>query len=73
MAITAQDFLLLAEAARGGLANGSTCKGCGIVLQETKTGCRWTSEGSFCSDCYFDRLGDAVEQHPIATASIRRG
>jgi hypothetical protein len=24
-----------------------------------------TDEGSLCDDCYFDKLGDLVEQYPI--------
>lgn len=50
----------------------SCCK-CGVALQETITGKRRTPKGDACSDCFYDLLGEAVEQHPIASAGKRRG
>ena len=50
-----------------------TCPYCGVTLQETITGKRPTPEGFACSDCYYEQLGEGVEQHPIVTARVRRG
>ncbi len=32
-----------------------------------------TSEGTACGDCYFRKLGDEIEKHPLGNAGIRRG
>ncbi len=48
------------------------CAVCNVELQETITGKRETPSGFACSDCYYGELGDEVEQHPIASAGIRR-
>lgn len=53
--------------------NTQTCPYCRVVLQETITGKRPTPKGSACSDCYYEQLGNVVEQHPIVTARVRRG
>ncbi len=49
------------------------CPSCGVVLQETITGKRPTPKGPSCSDCYYEQLGESVEEHPITTARVRRG
>ena len=49
------------------------CPYCGVVLQETITGKRPTPRGFACSDCYYEQIGEIVEQHPIVTARVRRG
>lgn len=49
------------------------CCECGVLLQETITGKRKTPKGEACSDCYYELLGELIEQHPIVTAGIRRG
>lgn len=41
------------------------CLGCGIEIHPCLTGVHMTDEGSLCDDCYFDKLGDLVEQYPI--------
>jgi hypothetical protein len=50
-----------------------TCCKCGVVLQETITGKRQLGAGNACSDCFYGKLGDVIEQNPIASAGIRRG
>ena len=27
----------------------------------------------WCSDCYYEALGEEIEQHPICSPSVRRG
>ena len=49
------------------------CSKCGIPLQETLTGKRQLDCGDACSDCFYGALGEAVEEHPIASAGTRRG
>jgi hypothetical protein len=54
-------------------ANQESCRKCGVALQETITGKRKTPAGAACSDCYYELLGEVIEQHPIASAGKRRG
>ncbi len=49
------------------------CPYCNVVLQETVTGKRPTPKGDACSDCYYGLLGEAIEDHPIASGGNRRG
>ena len=49
------------------------CCKCEVKLQETVTGKRPTPDGPACSDCYYDGLGEEIEQHPLGSAGIRRG
>jgi hypothetical protein len=49
------------------------CSSCAVPLQESITGCRRLGDGSHvCSDCYFRKLSDALEQYPILTPRVRR-
>ena len=52
---------------------GPRCANCGVLLQETITGKRRIGEDEFCSDCYYEKLGELVEQHPLTTGRVRRG
>jgi predicted RNA-binding Zn-ribbon protein involved in translation (DUF1610 family) len=54
-------------------SSSQKCPGCGVAVQETITGKRWTPQGYACSDCYYEELGADVEAHPIATGGVRRG
>jgi hypothetical protein len=49
------------------------CACCNTDLQETVTGRRRSPKGDVCSDCYFEQLGEVVEESPISTARVRRG
>jgi hypothetical protein len=49
------------------------CPYCDVLLQETITGKRPTPKGDACSDCYYGLLGEAIEEHPIASGGSRRG
>jgi hypothetical protein len=49
------------------------CCSCQVPLQETITGKRKTSEGFACSDCYYEELGEELEQRPLGSAGVRRG
>jgi hypothetical protein len=76
MTIYLKDLLknprLLEELRQQQFPKGPCCCGCGIVLQETITGRQKTPEGEACSDCYYESLGELVEDHPIVSAGIRR-
>lgn len=64
--MTLTDYL-----ARPSLVPSERCAKCQVPLQSTVTGRRPSAEGPVCEDCYFDLLGDLVEQHPIGRASAR--
>ena len=49
------------------------CCNCDVELHESITGKRTTPEGEACSDCYYQLLGELVEEHPIVSAGLRRG
>lgn len=49
------------------------CCKCNVSLQETITGKRHTADGFACSDCYYEALGEEVEQRPLGGAGVRRG
>lgn len=46
----------------------SICKS-HLDLQES----RLTDLGEVCEDCYFEALGELIEQHPICSPNVRRG
>lgn len=56
-----------------GQQGAKTCCKCGVPLRETVTGNRPTDHGCMCSDCYYDALGEIIEQHPIVSARAHRG
>ena len=47
------------------LSDVQKCKKCNIQLQETITGNRPTPNGNYCSDCYFDAIGEGFDKNPI--------
>ena len=49
------------------------CCKCKVELQETITGKRTTPNGEACSDCYYEEIGELIEQNPIVSAGFRRG
>ena len=42
------------------------CAECGIEIQESLTGKRFTEKGCTCSGCYYKEMGDEIESRPIA-------
>jgi hypothetical protein len=52
---------------------GPRCHYCGVLLQETITGKRCEGDHEVCSDCYYEKLGQAIEEHPIVGARVHRG
>ncbi len=48
------------------------CCYCHTALQETITGKRKTPDGDSCSDCYYEKLGEEIEKHPLGSAGFRR-
>lgn len=49
------------------------CVGCGVEIQESITGKRYTANGCTCSGCYYQAMGEEIESHPIAIGRVRRG
>ena len=56
-----------------GSRSAKSCYKCRRPLQETLTGNRRTDRGAVCSDCYYEELGRAIEEHPVASARAPRG
>ena len=50
---------LTATTAVGQHRLGRCANDCGKRLQESITGLHWTKWGYMCSDCYYDKVGDA--------------
>jgi hypothetical protein len=83
MALTVEQFRKILRAddrkLKSGLAPAGldVCHQCRIPLQESKTGNRPVMVGKrlkhFCSDCYFDRMGREIDDHPIFMPRVRRG
>lgn len=74
MSLTLQQFFAAVDADLAALATGQApdgvfkCDGCGIPLQETLTGHLPCADGAhLCSDCYFEKLGEELDAHPIRT------
>ena len=44
---------------------GDKCGKCGCTISTTVTGRQRVSDGWRCDNCYFDELGEFVEQNPI--------
>lgn len=48
------------------------CAGaCGTEL-DIMSGRHECKDGTYCDDCYYERLGELVEQHPIVSPRVRR-
>lgn len=43
----------------------NNCNKCGITIQEFLTGKHDVEVGVYCDECFFDELGEVVENHPI--------
>lgn len=66
MSLTFEEFLDLEHPAH-------PCAGdCGTDLT-TVSGRHRLEDGSYCDDCYYEKLGELVEQHPIVSPRVRRG
>lgn len=80
MALNLQQFFAEVDADLVALADGRApagvfkCDACGVPLQETLTGHRPCNDGThLCSDCYFEKLGKELDDHPIHTLRVIRG
>lgn len=73
MAMTARQFLASFGDRQKNLPGAHRCVSCNVPLQETITGCRHTSEGYKCSDCYFDALSAEFDSHPVFMPRSVRG
>ena len=84
MAVTLSNYTELRDKGRIkevalSLADGTTpretsraCRGCHVEIQETITGCRSIGSKLYCSDCYFDKIGDWLDSHPIGVSRAQR-
>ena len=53
-------------------ATTMVCPVCGVTIQETLTGCRKFDDKYHCSDCYFDKIGEWLDDHPVGVPHLRR-
>lgn len=58
---------------RAALCPGTPCADCGVRLQGAITGRQQTAYGELCDDCYYERIGDLVEEFPIGIPRMHRG
>lgn len=49
------------------------CAYCKIPLQGFITGRNKCPKGVCCDDCYYEKLGEEIEKHPICSPRVRRG
>jgi len=73
MAIPLIELIENPEKVDGLVRSESRCAYCGVLLQETITGNRKAPRGQSCSDCYYEQIGEGIEQHPIVSGKVRRG
>jgi hypothetical protein len=72
MGLALKDLIKNPASLRASLGQSQCCSHCGVILHEAITGKRHTPGGISCSDCYFDQLGEGVEQHPITSGQPPR-
>lgn len=70
MAYTADELLKLDLSTRRD--EHPRCKTCLTELSENLTGQHACEDGPRCSDCYFDELGNIIEQHGVGLPFVRR-
>lgn len=50
------------------------CAHCRVPLMESVTGNRRLGDGAHvCSDCYFDRWGNEIDERPLLTPRLTHG
>jgi hypothetical protein len=55
------------------LLQPTACAQCGTKLHESRTGMRKVTGGKcLCSACYFKRVGEAIDRHPIGAPRMHR-
>ena len=48
------------------------CPDCRQEIRETLTGCREIDGRFYCSDCYYTKLGEWIDTHPIGVSRAPR-
>lgn len=72
MTMSAREFLHRMKTSSA--FRGKQCAGnCGTTLATAITGRQRTADGDMCDDCYFERLGEVVEQCPPRAPRRGRG
>ncbi len=72
MAVTIREYMEkpdIFEKSASAIAERCSNPECNRILSGTVTGREKGPNGSVCSDCYYDALGDLVESHPIGRAT----
>lgn len=47
-----------------------TCCECGVTIQKWRTGEHRTEQGMMCNECFYDKLGEIIEAHPIGSPPL---
>jgi len=64
MAYTLKELLKNSATVRTGQIQ---CTQCRVDLCDNLSGCRWTKDGPYCADCYFDEISKIFDEHPVGT------
>ncbi len=72
LSLTGKEFLELLKAGKIQETGRVCCKKCGIPLRERVTGNRQVGTDRYCSDCYFEELGELIDEMPIGIRSVSR-
>ncbi len=70
--LTGRKFLDLLDAGKIQETGDICCNKCGIPLRERITGNRQVGSDRYCSDCYFNELGELIDAAPIGIRSVSR-
>jgi len=70
--ITVKEFLKLSKEGKIIKPDGEECGLCPTELHEIETGRRKYGEKLCCSDCYFEKFGELIDQHPIGVPHTQK-
>ena len=46
------------------------CTKCNVRIQNHVTGLKYIDDEPYCKHCYYEELGEVIEQHPIGGPGI---
>ena len=73
LAVTAHEFMALTREELRAMFPQGRCVACSRPVGEDEFGeaGRMTDVGLLCTDCWFEKLGEEVERHPIGRKGLR--
>jgi len=73
MPIRGDELVAMSEVERMTRFRPTKCVFCGVTLDDTTTGRREVKAGCACGDCYFEKLSDLLEEHPVGIPRMHGG